>query len=426
MDLGERFQQATRWDALEGRFDPWLLGGAVALACLGVVMVASSSLAVGESLQVNEFYFLIRHAIYLGAGLVAAGVLMRCELKTIERYNQLLLLGCFILLLAVLLPGIGSSVNGARRWLNLGVAKFQAIEAVKLMFVVWLASYLVRNRDELDRNWMTLLKPLGVLATLVAVLLMQPDFGSATLLLAIGGTLIFLGGAPIRRLLALGLPALAAMAALAVAAPYRLARLTNFRDPWQDPFDDGYQLIQSLIAIGRGEWFGVGLGGSVQKLQAFPEVHTDFIFSVYAEEFGLVGVAVLVGLYALVVGRALLVGQRALDMRRPFAGFIALGIGTWIGLQALVSMGVNLGLLPTKGLTLPLISYGGSSLLATCAAFGLLLRVSLELDRAGRQSARLRGEGALPRSEDVVLAGAGRHAPRRPRERIEPRLEAGA
>ena len=391
---GSAVPQATRLDAIHGRFDPWLTGVALALAALGVVMVASSSIAIGEDLDVGPFYFLVRHLVFLGLGLGLAAWAMRTELKTIERYDRLLLLGCFALLLAVFVPGIGSSVNGAQRWLNLGVSKFQAVEAVKVMYIVWLASYLVRFRDEVNATWGAMLKPIGVAVLLMGMLALQPDFGSLALLLAITAGMLVLGGVNLPRMslpIVIGLPV---FAFIAILEPYRVRRFTSFLDPWADQLGSGYQLSNALMAVGRGEWFGVGLGASVQKLSYLPEAHTDFIFSVIAEELGFAGVCLVVGLYALLVGRAFWIGYRCVGMRRHFAGYCAFGVALAISLQAFVSIGVNLGILPTKGLTLPLISSGGSSVLMTCAALGLLLRVSYELDRAERQVARLRGESA--------------------------------
>ncbi|KFN43301.1 hypothetical protein N790_02725 [Arenimonas malthae CC-JY-1] len=428
--------QATKLDAIGGRYDPVLLGLSLLLAAFGVVMVASSSIAIAEGLEVGPFYFVTRHVLFLGLGMGLAYAVMRTELKLIEKYNHVLLLGCFLLLLAVFLPGIGHSVNGAQRWINLGVSKFQAVEAVKVLLIIWMASYVVRYRDEIGQKWSTLLKPLGIAGLIVAFLLVQPDFGSAALILAITGGMVWLGGARIQHLLAIAALALPALAAIAVAAPYRVARLKSFLNPWADPFDDGFQLTQALIAIGRGEWFGVGLGGSVQKLFYLPEAHTDFIFSVTAEELGFVGSVGIIAVFAIFSWRTFRLGLRAVEMRRYFAGFCAFGVGLWISLQSFVSIGVNLGLLPTKGLTLPLVSSGGSSVLGTCVAIGLLLRVSYELDRAERQVARLRGAGALPAETDVrdetlspqspaavapVAAG-----PRGSRPRIEPKIGAVA
>ena len=387
-------RQATRLEAIGGRFDPWLLGAMLALASLGVVMVASASIYQHG----NPFYYLIRHGMFLVAGAGLAWWVTRTELKSIEARNHLLLLGCVVLLLMVFVPGLGVSVKGAHRWINLGVSNFQVVEVVKVFFIVWLASYLVRFRDEVNATWAAMLKPLGVVVVLVALLLMQPDFGSSSLLLAITAGMLVLGGVNMPRMFGPVLVGLPILAIIAIAEPYRMRRLTSFSDPWADPFGSGYQLTNALMAIGRGEWGGIGLGGSVLKLNYLPEVHTDFIFSVIGEELGFVGVCLVVALYALLVGRAFVIGLRCVEMRRHFAGYVAFGVALWIGMQSFVSMGVNLGLLPTKGLTLPLISSGGSSILMTCVAMGLLLRVSYELERTQRQVA-LRGEALQGGSE---------------------------
>ena len=440
-------QQATRLDALPGRFDPWLLGVALALAGMGVVMVASSSIAIGEGLDVGPYYFLTKHLMFLALGACVAGVLMRTELKTIEQKDRLLLVLCFVLLLLVFVPGIGKTVNGAKRWLNFGIMGFQAVEAVKLMYIVWLASYLVRFRDEVNATWSAMLKPLGVAVALVALLILQPDFGSLSLILAITAGMLVLGGVHMPRMFGPVLVGLPVLALIAIAEPYRWRRFTSFWDPFADPFGSGYQLSNALMAIGRGEWFGVGLGGSVQKLSYLPEAHTDFILAVIAEELGFVGVCLVIALYAVLVGRAFWIGLKCVEMRRHFAGYCAFGIALWMALQSFVSIGVNLGLLPTKGLTLPLISSGGSSVLGTCAAIGLLLRISYELDRAERQVARLRGEAAqvsariepgtppqtaqpLPSTSasalgNVSIAGAPRGTSRL-RDRVEPSFGRGA
>ena len=392
--------QATRLDAISGHYDRWLLGVVLALACLGVVMVGSSSISIAIDYGVGPFHYLVRHLAFLGIGAGLAVWLMRTELKTIESHNQWLLLGCFALLIAVFIPGLGDEVNGARRWINLGVSSFQAVEAVKLLYIIWLASYLKRYSEEVTATWSAMLKPLGVAVLMVLLLILQPDFGSLSLILAITGGMLVLGGVNMPRMFGPVLVLLPLLAVVAIAEPYRVRRLTSFLDPWADPFNSGYQLTNALMAVGRGEWFGVGLGGSVQKLSYLPEAHTDFILAVIAEELGFVGVCTVIGLYALLVGRALWLGLKCVEMRRHFSGYCAFGIALWIGLQSFVSIGVNLGLLPTKGLTLPLISSGGSSVLMTCAAMGLLLRVSYELDRAQRQVARLRGD-AMQSSDGV-------------------------
>ncbi|TWI14184.1 putative lipid II flippase FtsW [Aerolutibacter ruishenii] len=396
MDTAAR--QATRFDAIQGRFDPWLLGIALALVCLGVVMVGSASVAIAEDEGNSPYYYLLRHSVFIGGGLVLAAWIARTDLKTVEQHSWWLLLACFVLLLLVFLPGIGRTVNGARRWLNLGIAGFQAVEAVKLFFIIWLASYLKRFSEAVNATWPAMLKPLGVAVVLVAILLMQPDFGSSSLLLAITAGMLVLGGVNMPRMFAPVMVGLPVLAVIAIAEPYRMRRITSFTDPFADPFGAGYQLANALMAVGRGEWLGVGLGASVQKLSYLPEAHTDFIMAVIAEEFGFLGVLVVVGLFTAFVGRAFWVGYRCVEMGRHFPGYCAFGIGLWIGLQALVSIGVNLGLLPTKGLTLPLISYGGSSVMMTCIAVGLLLRVSYELDRAQRQVALRRGESAAATS----------------------------
>jgi len=424
--MNDLSRQATRLEAIGGRYDPWLLGAALALACLGVVMVGSASIAIGENLGVGPFHYLVRHVLFVGVGAVLAVVAMRTELKTVEKYNQLLLLGCFVLLLMPWLPGLGVSVNGARRWINFGISRFQVVEAVKVIYIVWLASYLVRFRDEVNATWAAMLKPLGVAVLLVGMLLAQPDFGSATLLLAITAGMLVLGGVNLPRMslpIVIGLPALAA---IAIIEPYRMRRITSFLDPWADQLGSGYQLSNALMAVGRGEWFGVGLGASVQKLNYLPEAHTDFIFSVIAEALGFLGVCLVIGLYALLVGRALYLGAQCVEMRRHFAGYIAFGVALWIGMQSFVSIGVNLGMLPTKGLTLPLVSSGGSSVMMTCVAIGLLLRVSYELDRAERQRA-VRQETAPAAGASTVAAPAPAAAPAsRPVRKPQPAAPAPA
>mgnify|MGYP001547812910 CR=1 FL=1 len=426
--MTDRSSQALKLEAIAGRYDPVLVTVAIAIAGIGVVMVGSSSIAVAEGLKLGPFYFLIRHVVFLLGGIAFAAALMRIELKRLEQNSRLLLILCFVLLAAVFVPGIGRTVNGAKRWLNLGFSNFQAVEAVKPMLIVWLSSYLVRYREEIQRGWWPILKPVGIALALVALLLMQPDFGSASLILAVTGGMLLLGGASILRLfgpLVVGLPA---FALVAMSQAYRVRRLTSFLDPWADPFKDGFQLTQALIAVGRGQWFGVGLGGSVQKLFYLPEAHTDFILAVIAEELGFVGVLAVVLLYAAFTVRCLQMGLRAASLGRHFAANCAFGIALWMSLQALVSIGVNLGLLPTKGLTLPLISSGGSSVLMSVAAVGLMLRVSYEVDRAQRQVARARADAMpvqqAPAAETPGVAASSPGARERAglRARIEPRI----
>jgi cell division protein FtsW len=374
--------QAKRRTGPRGKFDLPLLIGLAGLASVGVVMVASSSIAVADSQHIGEFYFLKKYLLFLVLGLAAAGVAVRTELKLLEKFAFPLLALAFVLLLAVFVPHLGMRINGARRWLNLGITGFQPVEAVKLVLVVYMASYLVRHRESIETRFLGLIKPLIVAGGIVVLLLLQPDFGSAMLVIAVTIAMVWLGGARPIFLILMGLPLMPALVIAATSESYRMKRLTSFMDPWKDPFNDGFQLTQSLMAIGRGEWTGVGLGSSVLKLSYLPEAHTDFIFAVIGEELGLAGVLAVMGLFALVVGRGLYVGLKGVDVGQRFAGYVAFGISLMIGLQAMVSIGVNLGALPTKGLTLPLISYGGSSMVLTCAMAGVLLRATWEINRA--------------------------------------------
>ena len=398
-------RQATRFDAIQGRFDPWLVGCFIALAALGLVMVASSSLAIAESRDLAPLYYFNRHAIYLAIGLVLAGLVMtRGDIRRIEQHSRLLPIIGILILLLVLVPGLGHTVKGARRWISLGPIGFQPAEAVKLILIVWLASYLARFSDEVKGAWAAMFKAFGVaIAFSVILLLLHKDFGTTALVLAITAGMMVLGGVHMPRMV---LPVLAIMPFLVLMIllePYRVQRLVSFSDPWKDPFGSGYQLTNALMAVGRGEFAGVGLGGSVQKLSYLPEAYTDFIMAVIAEELGFVGVCLVIGLYAVLVGRAFWIGLQCVEMRRHFAGYLAFGIGLWIALQAFVSIGVNLGLLPTKGLTLPLVSSGGSSILVTCVGMGLLLRVSWELERARRQVA-LRRDAVMPTNSAATSA----------------------
>ena len=370
---------------LGGRYDPWILCCVIMLASLGIVMVASSSI----ELKNSPFYYLSRHLIFLATGAGLGLVTMRTELRSLERHNHVLLLACFVLLIVVFFPGIGVSVNGARRWINLGIARFQTVEIVKILYIIWLASYIVRFRDKVNATWPAMLKPLAVAALLIGLLLLQPDFGSSTLLLGITAGMLVLGGVNLPRMSMPIIIVLPILAALIVFEPYRMRRMTSFLNPWADQLGSGYQLSNALMAAGHGQLWGVGLGASIQKLNYLPEAHTDFIFSVIAEEFGFVGVCSVVALYMVLVGRAFWLGLHCIEMKRHFSGYVAFGIALWISLQTLVSIGVNLGLLPTKGLTLPLVSSGGSSVMMTCTILGVLLRVSYEADRAQRQRRHL-------------------------------------
>jgi len=374
--------QAKRRQGPRGSYDLPLLLALVGLASIGVVMVTSSSISVADSEHLGAFYFLRRHLIFLGLGLVAAGMAMRTELKLFEKYAFQLMLLAFAILLAVFVPHLGMRINGARRWLNLLVTTFQPVEAVKLILVVYIASYLVRHRESVETRFLGLIKPIAVAGIIVLLLLAQPDFGSATLVIAVTIAMVWLGGARPIFLFLMGLPLMPLLYVAATGESYRIRRLTSFMDPWKDPFNDGFQLTQSLMAIGRGEWTGVGLGSSVLKLSYLPEAHTDFIFAVIGEELGLAGIVLVISLFAVAVGRGLYLGLKGVEIGQRFAGYIAFGASLMLAMQAIVSVGVNLGALPTKGLTLPLISYGGSSMVLTCAMVGVLLRATFEINRA--------------------------------------------
>jgi cell division protein FtsW len=366
--------------------DPWVIGPVAALLLIGLVMVASASIGISEKETGEAFYYFQRQLIYVLAGLVAAAAGLAVPTRVWDKYSMYLMAAALLLLLLVLIPGIGASVNGARRWMRLGVMNFQVSELARVLLLTYIASYAVRRADDLRANFVGFMKPVGVLALAAALLLLEPDFGAATVLLATGIAVLFLAGAKLYHLLVPVVLGTGALGALAVLSPYRLRRLTGFLDPWGDPFNSGFQLVQSLIAIGRGEWFGVGLGASVQKLFYLPEAHTDFVFAVFAEEFGFLGVVIVIGLFALLVGRALKISRDAAVAGQTFQSYLAAAIGIWLGLQAFVNIGVNMGLLPTKGLTLPLLSYGGSSMLVTLAWLGLLLRIHHETQQTGRSA----------------------------------------
>ncbi|HEX4300527.1 MAG TPA: putative lipid II flippase FtsW [Gammaproteobacteria bacterium] len=364
--------------------DSTLLVLAGLILVIGLIMVSSASISLADKTTGSPFYFLTRQLMFLlmGAG---CGVLMyNLPLAWWQRSGYLLLMLAFALLLMVLVPGIGRRINGSMRWVAMGSFHLQVSEVARLLIFVYLAGYIVRRGGELASGIKGFLKPMGLIGVAGLMLLMEPDFGATLVLTTTTMAMLFLGGA---RLKDFGLCAAAAALAavvLVLASPYRLARLTGFMNPWQDPFDTGFQLTNSLIAIGQGQLFGVGLGESVQKLFYLPEAHTDFVFAVTAEEFGLMGSLAVIGLYLALTWRALLLARRAAKREQLFGAYLAFGIGIWIGLQAFINMGVNMGVLPTKGLTLPLMSYGGSSLIVSCAAIGLLMRVDRETRESGK------------------------------------------
>ncbi|MEE8237825.1 MAG: putative lipid II flippase FtsW [Gammaproteobacteria bacterium] len=354
----------------------------IALMVLGTVMVSSASISVADRDMGEPLFYLSRQLGGLLVGCVVALTAMLIPTKVWFRLNWLLLLGSMTLLIAVLLPGFGHTVNGSTRWLEIGPLTFQSSEPARLCLLLYLASYVVRHQQELGASLLGFLKPMLVVTLACVLLLAEPDFGAAVVLTVTSLGLLFVGGARLRDFALSFLVALVALSTLAFSSSYRMQRLTAFLDPWADPYASGFQLTQSLIAIGRGDWFGVGLGDSVQKLFYLPEAHTDFVFAVLAEELGFVGVTLTVFLFGVIVFRAVALGPRAAALGMPFHGLVSTGLALTIGLQALINMGVNTGLLPTKGLTLPLISYGRTSAVITLLSLGLLIRIQHEVQQA--------------------------------------------
>lgn len=359
-------------------YDKWLIFATLGLVIIGLMMVASSSVMISTKYYHQPFHFLIRQFCYLCAGFVLALVVMRIDTSVWEKYSMPMLLVCLLLLFLVLIPGIGRVVNGSRRWLSFGPIGIQVSELAKLTMIFYVAGYLVRQKKSIGQSIVGFIKPMIVLGLFSILLLMEPDFGATVVISGTVMAMLFLAGVKFRYYLGLLILVMCSLAALAVSSPYRVARLTAFLDPWADQYNSGYQLTQSLIAFGRGGWLGVGLGDSVQKLFYLPEAHTDFLFAVLAEEHGLIGVLLVLTLYSILVIRGLAIGFTAHGQGRLFAAFMAYGLTFWMGLQAGINMGVNSGLLPTKGLTLPMLSYGGASIVVNCMVIALLLRIDHE------------------------------------------------
>jgi cell division protein FtsW len=376
----------------EGRtmlnYDVTLAWASLLLLAIGLVMVYSASIAMAEASAYTGYrpwYFLVRHAVFVVAGLLAALVAFQVPLKGWQRAAPYLFMLGVLLLVAVLVPALGKQVNGSKRWLSLYVVNLQPSELMKLFVVLYAASYAVRKASFLHAEQplrQTLLKGfLPLLAVMIAtgaLLLHEPDFGACVVIVAIAFGILFLGGLDWRLLIGLGFLLPVALWLMIRFAPYRLQRFTGFLDPWSDPLGKGYQLTHSLIAFGRGEWLGVGLGASVEKLLYLPEAHTDFLLAVVAEELGFAGVTLVVVLFAWLLVRAYAIGRQAARLERPFSALVAHGIGIWIGVQTFINIGVNMGVLPTKGLTLPLLSFGGSGIVANCLALAILMRVDFE------------------------------------------------
>jgi cell division protein FtsW len=356
----------------------------------GMIILASASISVSDGNAGQPFYYVERQLLAAMMGSVAAFVCLLVPMRVWQSLGPVMLLLGLALLTVVLVPGVGYTVNGSTRWLRIGVMNLQVSEPARLCLLLYVAGYLVRQNKCLRERFSGFLRPMLVLTLACGLLLAEPDFGAAIVLLATVLAMLFVAGARWRDFFLFFGVAIAAMASLAMTSEYRLARLTGFLDPWSDPFNSGFQLTQSLIAIGRGEWIGVGLGDGVQKLFYLPEAHTDFVFAVFAEEFGLLGSVLIIGLFFALLWRIFRLAMRANEAERHFEAFLAIGIGTWFGLQAFINVGVNMGLLPTKGLTLPLISYGRSSLIVMMIAIGLLLRVHHELAVDARPANRRR------------------------------------
>jgi cell division protein FtsW len=366
--------------SLDGRFhfDPLLVLACSSLLLIGFVMVASASLHLGVKVTGSEFYYPLRQLIHTGLGFVLGFFIAATPLRMWEKWGAWLFIVGLLLLILVLIPGLGIKVNGSIRWLSIVGIRIQVSEVIKFFSVIYMAGYVTRHQQTVQESAFGLLNPLILFSMACVLLLLEPDFGSSVVILMIAMGIMFLAGARLSQFIVL-LGSVAALVVLLVLfSPYRLKRVTSFMDPWADPLDTGFQLTQALISFGRGEWLGVGLGSGVQKLFYLPEAHTDFIFSVIAEELGLLGVVTVIGLFALLVWRIFAVGLAAEQAGQRFSAFVAYGLGIWFGFQSFVNMGVNMGLLPTKGLTLPLISYGGGSMMIMCCAVALLFRVHSE------------------------------------------------
>lgn len=353
------------------KYDPWLLFSVVSILSLGFVMVSSAAAPISN-------HFIWHQAVYIVMGLLAAFVVTLIPIKILGKYSHVLLLISAILLTLVLVPWVTHPINGSMRWLFIGPISVQPSEIAKLALVFYIAGYMVRRNYQVQNSLQGFLIPMLVLAIAALLLMLEPDFGTVVVIASTILGMLFLGGVRLRYFLVLVPFILCVLGFLAFSQSYRVQRLVAFRDPWADQFDSGYQLVQSLIAFGRGSWLGSGLGNSVQKLAYLPESHSDFIFAVIAEELGMVGVLAVLALYAILAVRAMEIGRRAKQLGQEFAGNLAYGLGLLLTLQTLINIGVNIGLLPTKGLTLPLISAGGSSMVMACIAIGLLFRVDYE------------------------------------------------
>ena len=379
----QRKQQATltsegRRSFLIAGYDFWLVCCLFLIITIGLIMVASASISAADKYFSEPLYYFWNQGQSVIIGLFLVLLFLKMPILYLRTLSRVLLLVAITLLVLTVLPGVGKEVNGSMRWIQLGPKSFQAAELVKFFIITYLAGYLVDHRESVQTDPIGLLKPVFILALISILLLKQPDYGSCVVLCATGIGMLFLAGAPLGRFI-LWLPLfISALVSLIIISPYRMQRLMSFRNPEQDPYDTGYQLMQALIAFGRGDWLGVGLGSGVQKLFYLPEQHTDFIFSVIAEELGLIGTVSIILLFFFIVWRAFMIGRIAENFEKYFSAYLAYGVGLVIGLQAYINIGVNMGVLPTKGLTLPFISYGGNSMIVYCILFGVLLRIEYE------------------------------------------------
>lgn len=358
--------------------DWWLLGAAVVLLCFGLVMVSSASMTVGERLGGSPFFYVYRHLFAMFLGLLAAYLVFQIPMLQWQKAGPILVFTGLLLLLLLLIPGIGKSVNGATRWIPLGGFNLQSSEFMKLFMVLYIAGYLVRRQDEVARSFWGFAKPMLLLIITSSLILLQPDFGTTVVLFATATAMLFLGGVVLYQFSMLIVVAGVAGWALIYFSPYRWQRMTTYLNPWDDPFNTDFQLTQALIAFGRGEVSGVGLGNGIQKQFYLPEAHTDFIMAVVGEEFGLLGTLGVILLFAFITWRAFQIGVKAEQTGQRFSSYTAYGLGLWLGMQAFINIGVNVGMLPTKGLTLPFMSYGGNSIIVVCMMIALLMRIDFE------------------------------------------------
>lgn len=359
-------------------YDFLLVTVSLFLVLSGLVMVASSSITMADKMYASPLYYFWRQLISVVIGFSGAFIVLNTPLAMWQKLGTWFLLLTILFLITVLIPGVGREVNGSMRWVSFGPINVQSSEIAKVCVVIYLAGYMVRQEEKVRTTFAGFIHPVAVVTLVAGLLLLEPDYGSAVVLFGTALGMLFMGGVPLSRFFVWVLTASISLLGIAVLSPYRMQRLTSFMDPWQDPFNTGFQLSQALIAFGRGEWFGVGLGSSVQKLFYLPEAHTDFVYAVLAEEFGLIGTTSIILLYFLVIWRAFLIGETAQQAGRLFSAYLAYGIGLIIGIQAFINIGVNMGVLPTKGLTLPLISYGNNSMVISCVLIAFLIRVEME------------------------------------------------